>query len=366
MQNETICLLHNEPFQLICTGCNKLLCVECADDHDFISHKGKSISLKKFAKEIMIPAYETQLAEFDSKKSEMYKAVTNIFSILPTIVEKLNDATKKLDLFSSIMKKFVNELQPLSDSRAQISVENKREEIINKIKEIKDALSNGNLKPVIRAKTEFASNFIRGIGDSEIKLIEDIKSGLEQAKEMGILQKLEGAIGELVKLCNEFSSKRQYYTLSPEHKHKSIILTNNNLTAENNLGSNASVFGTLGFSTGRHEWGITCDKFINCDHGFGIGTDINAVSADYYSKPSLLYNPSKGMFHNCLGENLKNEEIKPIKQGSSVKLILDCDNGILQFVGPDFDAKIPLTKGKTYYPLLFVCTGDKWTLNPVS
>ena len=158
----------------------------------------------------------------------------------------------------------------------------------------------------------------------------------------------------------EHNLENEKTTLSLEAKHSSITLTNGNTTAEIAGGGevNAGVYCPRALSEGRHEWSVHLDQICKCEHGFGVGTDFTHTTFDT-NGPSIGYNP-KGEIWDNINEQ-PDKKAFASAEGDTIKVVLDCDEGYLQYTGKGGEAKVAIVKGKTYYPFLNIYKTDKWT-----
>lgn len=86
--NISECNMHKLPFHMICTGCKKILCAECVDEHNVAAHNGKCISIFKYAKENIVTEFEKQITEFGKKAPEIEKFTNKIHSVIPELIPK--------------------------------------------------------------------------------------------------------------------------------------------------------------------------------------------------------------------------------------------------------------------------------------
>eukprot|EP01022_Parablepharisma_sp_SALTPOND_P001578 TRINITY_DN106812_c0_g1_i1.p1 TRINITY_DN106812_c0_g1~~TRINITY_DN106812_c0_g1_i1.p1 ORF type:complete len:483 (-),score=54.80 TRINITY_DN106812_c0_g1_i1:386-1834(-) len=224
MTAPTFCEEHGLLLEIVCTGCQKFLCIQCLDDHDYAAHNGKCISLIKYAKESLLPFYANALKELEGKSASNLTKLS-LHSSLPNIVTRLVAIKKDIEGLLGKLANAVNELQECLDY-APKGYEELKEGVRNDIANLTKAISKKDIKYII----EVAESAKGGIAATNLMngkelpvVITTINQISEVEKYNKVLETLQQNIAELIKQSQ--NTLKPQYPFIPEIVNKSVYFT---------------------------------------------------------------------------------------------------------------------------------------------
>jgi len=224
--SQNICKEHNEPLNVICTGCKSLLCCQCLDTHDFSSHNGKTVSIKKYAKDNIVPAYKNILDDLEKRKDGINKSANELTNSLPKIITGLGKLKLELESFVQSLSKSIDDLKGFAENPKN-TYEEVTKAITAEILRIDKAITDGNTKIIKEAMEAIDKrNPILLAGDSEVQLIDGITKAMFKLTQNEEFKGLQQSVNDLVGICktvlkgfsgykNEVKSKYVYFVTDP-------------------------------------------------------------------------------------------------------------------------------------------------------
>ncbi len=180
----------------------KLLCCLCVDAHLAKEHKGRLVTIRRYAKEIMVPAYEALLVEIKAKEQFIAQTHQEIAQELPKLIAEFVRAREKAKQFLDWSTKIIGMLQRLMDDAKYCCYKELAEGMNRDVAHFKIAVEQGNVTVISEAMNTFArsaqfTNIFSG--DTRKQLLISVNNGLEEFNKLKRLDELQQSAYTLCK-----------------------------------------------------------------------------------------------------------------------------------------------------------------------
>ena len=225
MDQDFVCGEHSETTNVFCEACNKLMCLECLGPHSEKNCKSP-ISLSYYANKQILPRYKAELDMFERDKQSFEKSISDFISSSKNIkqqVIQLRDIIEKLLEIIEALERLTN----IAD-KGSFYYDTIRESFTEKYENMKEAITNKDIKYIMKNREEHDLKKIVEIHSKQKELIEFIRNSMDNLLKSKEIEQITKGLQELYSSHttlmkdqgNKVISKFHYGIIHPQDDYK--------------------------------------------------------------------------------------------------------------------------------------------------